>query len=154
SEDFLPQIFELFTQGDRRLDRAHGGLGIGLTLVKTLVEMHDGQVSASSGGLGKGSEFTVRLPLYTTSRASRREAKSLQRHRRLRRMLGVDDNVDAAESLGLLLTDEGCDVQAANEGSEALRISPQTPPDAVLLDIGLPGMDGFEVAIRLRLIPA
>ncbi|MBN1237187.1 MAG: response regulator [Gammaproteobacteria bacterium] len=154
SEDFLPQIFELFTQGDHSLDRAHGGLGIGLTLVKTLVEMHDGQVSASSGGLGEGSEFTVRLPLYRTSRASRREAPSLQRPLRRKRVLVIDDNVDAAESLGLLLTDQGCDVQMANEGAEALRIARQTTPDAVLLDIGLPGMDGFEVARRLRLIPA
>jgi PAS domain S-box-containing protein len=153
SEEFLPHIFDLFTQGARGLDRAHGGLGIGLTLVKTLIDMHGGDVSVSSAGLGKGSEFTVRLPLETARQTASDPSPARQERLRRRRVLIVDDNVDAADSLGMLLREWGCDVQLANDGQSAIRAARLRSPDVVLLDIGLPGMDGFEVARRLRRAP-
>jgi PAS domain S-box-containing protein len=152
--ELLPHIFDLFTQAERSLDRSQGGLGIGLSLVQRLVEMHGGRVEVYSA-LGKGSEFIVRLPmmvtpamepLLTVKESAEPTASSL-------RVLVVDDNVDAAQSLGLLLEESGHDVQTAYDGPTALKIALDFRPNVVLLDIGLPGIDGFEVAKRLRQQP-
>lgn len=151
SPELLPRIFDLFTQAERSLDRSQGGLGIGLCLVQRLVEVHGGTVEASSA-LGQGSEFVVRLPATANSvpeppstRADTIEATGLSL-----RVLVVDDNVDAAETLSLLLEMAGHHVRMAYDGSTALEAALAHRPHVVLLDIGLPGLDGFEVAIRLR----
>jgi PAS domain S-box-containing protein len=148
----LADVFELFAQGDGSRDRSHGGLGIGLTLVKRLVEMHGGSVEARSDGLGKGSIFQVRLPVVE---ASAREAAPPARGTPLApgrslRILVVDDNRDAADGLVLLLERAGHRVSTAHDGEEALRAAPELRPDAVVLDIGLPKLDGYEVARRIR----
>ncbi len=153
--EMLPSVFELFTQIDRHADRAQGGLGIGLTLVKSLVEMHGGTVQANSAGLGKGSEFVVRLPLVPDRHpadfsAAPEISSSLLKPRRV---LVVDDNRDAAESMGILLKLLGADVHVAYGGAEALEALPAYRPDVVILDIGMPGMDGYEVARRIRQQP-
>jgi CheY-like chemotaxis protein len=140
--DLLPHVFDLFVQAPRTLGRAEGGLGIGLTLVKQLVEFHDGTIEASSPGLGCGSEFTVRLP------AVPREAQPLELPKL--RVLVVDDLEDATEVLASLLKDEGFDVRVAHSGEEALEVSRLQRPDVGLLDIGLPGMNGYELAQRMR----
>src|SRR5262249_38150069 len=141
-------------QAERRLDRSHGGVGIGLTLVKKLVELHGGTVQAFSPGLGRGSEFVVRLPALSGPKegeaeqptAGDRARAKLPRHR----VLVVDDNVDAAESLAVLLRLEGQDVQVAHDGVSALELARAFRPALVFLDIGMPGMDGYEVCRRLR----
>lgn len=150
--ELLPRIFDLFTQVDATLSRSHGGLGVGLALVRTLVEMHDGRVQASSTGLGEGSEFTVILPALAG--IPKREGKVLIERAtplgpRLR-VLIVEDNIDAGDSLSLLLRLDGHEVQVARSGPSALEMAPAFQPQAVLLDIGLPGMDGYQVAQRLR----
>ena len=150
--DLLPRVFEMFMQVDRSSDRAQGGLGIGLTLVRSLVEMHGGTVAAQSSGPGQGSEFTVTLPLVANpqpaGRAGPRElvAGELQ----TRRVLVVDDNCDAAVTLGLLLKMLGVEVRVVHSGAEALESLDSFRPRVVLLDIGMPGMDGYEVARRIR----
>jgi two-component system CheB/CheR fusion protein len=154
SPDMIGHIFDLFTQADRSLDRAQGGLGIGLTLVRSLVEMHGGRVSVASDGLGKGSEFIVRLPALPEAVASpstppASNAPSLPVGQRVR-LLIVDDNVDMAATLSVLLNLEGHDVRVAHDGAEALALADAFKPEVVLLDIGLPGMDGYEVARKLR----
>ncbi len=152
--DKLASMFEMFVQGDQPPDRSQGGLGIGLTLVRSLVQVHGGSVEAQSEGPGKGSEFVVRLP------ASAREAPRvepisppppLQGQRR--RVLVVDDDVDAAEMLSQALQAAGHDVRHVHDGTSALLTAAQFQPDVVLLDLGLPGMDGLEVARRLRAFP-
>ena len=146
--DQLQSVFDMFTQVDRSNRRAQGGLGIGLTLVKSLVEMHGGRVEARSGGQGRGSEFVVELPLaHETPRAH-----ELPRPKEFpcRRVLVVDDNRDAAEMLGQLLGALGAVVSLAFSGREALDAVASFQPDCVLLDIGMPGMDGYEVARRIR----
>jgi PAS domain S-box-containing protein len=153
--EMLPRIFGLFTQVDGSLSRSHGGLGIGLALASTLVEMHGGRVQACSAGLGKGSEFTVKLPLLADTP---REAPKIYFERGTRtgpplRVLVVEDNVDAADSLSLLLRLYGHEVRVARTGPMALSMAPTFRPNVVLLDIGLPGMDGFHVAQRLREVP-
>jgi signal transduction histidine kinase/ActR/RegA family two-component response regulator len=153
--NLLPHVFDLFTQADRTLDRAEGGLGIGLTLVKRLVELHGGNVEARSEGLGRGAEFIVRLPVLsaptTTSDRSRKSdvgnAEGLERSLRI---LIVDDNVDAADSVAMLLGMEGHQTRTVNTARAALLAAPEFKPEVVLLDIGLPEMDGYEVARRLR----
>jgi PAS domain S-box-containing protein len=155
--DMLNQVFDMFTQVDHNVGRAQGGLGIGLTLVRRLIEMHGGTVEASSGGLGKGSEFIVRLPLIgavTDSKpvmAANGDGNHVAAPRR--RILVVDDNSDSADSLSLLLGIMGNDVQTALDGPSALDKAQTFLPELVLLDIGLPGMNGYEVARRLRLFP-
>ncbi len=150
--DMLPRIFDLFTQVDGALSRSHGGLGIGLALVRTLVEMQEGRVQAQSGGLGKGSEFTVKLPVVSDTAGQR--AKTIlqpgEQGGRPLRILVVEDNVDSADSLNLLLRLYGHEVQVARTGPTALEMASASRPDLVLLDIGLPGMDGYQVAQRLR----
>lgn len=153
--DVLPHVFELFMQIDRRPSRSQGGLGIGLTLVKSLVEMHGGQVEAHSEGLGRGSEFVVRLPLGSASLSAHMPDTTARPAALLasRRVLVVDDNRDAAESLNGLLKLLGADVHVVYNGVDALEALASYKPAVVLLDIGMPGMDGHEVARRIRLLP-
>jgi PAS domain S-box-containing protein len=150
--DVVPKVFDMFMQVDGATTRAQGGLGIGLTLVRSLVELHDGTVTARSEGPGAGSEFIVRLPVAvdqprSTSQPSSTEATGAAPSRRV---LVVDDNVDSAATLGTLLRYLGADVHVVNDGAAALIAMERIPPDVVLLDIGMPGMDGFEVARRIR----
>ncbi len=152
SADLLPRVFDLFVQARQTLARAQGGLGLGLAIVKSLVAMHGGSVSATSEGLGHGSTFTVRLPL-TEARATKREASGPLRvapEPRLARVLVVDDNVDAAEMLGEALHALGYRTAIAHDGPQALRVVAEFEPQIALLDIGLPVMDGYELAERLR----
>ena len=148
----LASVFDMFTQVDRSSRRAQGGLGIGLTLVRSLVELHGGRVEAHSDGVGKGSEFVVELP-HLHYRASQVEhAQELQAFPH-RRILVVDDNRDAAETLGALLEALGATVAIANSGRSALDTLDDFHPDTVLLDIGMPEMDGYEVARQMRVLP-
>ena len=153
--DLLPCIFELFTQAERSLDRSQGGLGIGLALVQRLTELHGGHVEVHST-LRQGSEFVVRLPLESTVLASTAavttEASSAST--RPLRILMVDDNVDTVLSFSVLLTELGHDVQTANDGPEGVRVAIEYQPDVVLLDIGLPGLNGCEVAKQIRRQPS
>src|SRR6185436_13424361 len=153
--DLLPKVFDLFTQVDGSLGRSYGGLGIGLALARNLVEMQDGRLLAQSGGLGKGSEFTVKLPVVagTPGREAKTALEPGRRTGRSLRVLVVEDNVDAADSLSMLLRLYGHDVQVARTGPSALEMASASRPDVVLLDIGLPGMDGYQVAKRLRQRP-
>jgi signal transduction histidine kinase len=148
----LTEVFELFSQGERTLDRAQGGLGIGLSLVKTVVEMHGGSVSARSEGVDRGSEFVIRLPSLVSEPAWGRPVPEPPVRRTIppRRILIVDDSRDAAESLAMLLSLSGHHVLVSHHGEEALRLAASERPEVVLLDIGLPGIDGYEVCRRLR----
>jgi CheY-like chemotaxis protein len=150
--DLLPFVFDLFVQDTRSLDRARGGLGIGLSVVRHLVEMHGGRVAAHSEGAGRGSTFELRLPLI--ARPSAVAAAPATAGVAPRRVLVVDDNVDAAQSLAMLLAIDGHAVECAFAPADALARAPAWRPDVVLLDIGLPGMDGYELAKRLRALPA
>lgn len=151
SAEVLPHVFEMFTQADRSKRQAQGGLGIGLTLVRTLVEMHGGSVEAYSAGVDQGSEFIVRLPVSDTQSFQR--AGDLRERPPLlprRRVLVVDDNRDAAVSLGRLLGVLGVEARVVHDGPAALETLETYPADIVLLDIGMPGMDGYEVARQIR----
>jgi signal transduction histidine kinase/DNA-binding response OmpR family regulator len=149
--DTIANVFDLFSQAERGLDRAQGGLGIGLTVVRSLVELHGGAVEACSAGLGEGAEFIVTLPLATALAESPMGTQRSQRAAiRMRRVLVVDDNIVAAKTLAHLLTDFGHDVQVAHDGDAALALAQAHTPELVLLDIGLPGMNGYEVVRRLR----
>ncbi len=156
SPDLLPRIFDLFVQEERSLDRSYGGLGIGLTLVRSLVERHGGAVAAASAGPGRGSELTVRLPLHVppaeTAEPAREEAAAAGVAAAAHVLL-VEDNLDAAEALGELLRMWGHTVHLAHDGASALEAARRRRPDVVLLDIGLPGMDGYTVAEQLRAVP-
>ncbi len=149
--EMISRVFDLFTQANRTLDRSQGGLGIGLTLVRSLVEMHGGTVSAESEGMGRGSEFVVRLPAL----ADHTNESEVQKTRTpavaaSRRLLIVDDNVDSAESMAELLALVGHEVRIAHDGPAALREAEAHKPDVILLDIGLPRMNGYEVVRRIR----
>jgi CheY-like chemotaxis protein/anti-sigma regulatory factor (Ser/Thr protein kinase) len=155
---FLPHIFDLFAQADQSLDRAQGGLGIGLTLVKHLVELHGGRVAAYSEGVGRGAEIVITLPAQVAGAAEAQDASPRARKpaavtKAPARILVVDDLAASAETLMTLLEMEGFQVRIASEGMTALKIAEEFKPDVVLLDIGLPGMNGFEVAHRLRTLP-
>jgi PAS domain S-box-containing protein len=149
--ELLPRIFDLFVQGDRALDRTQGGLGVGLAVVKRLVEMHGGEVTAESSGFGSGSTFTVRLP--RVSRPPAADADAARAKVPPRRVLVVDDNIDAADSLAALLTLQGHETRAVYSGPEALACIQSFRPDVALVDIGLPQMNGYELAERLRETP-
>jgi len=153
--ELLPQIFELFTQVDGSLGRSYGGLGIGLALASNLVSMHDGRLQAASAGLGKGCEFTIKIPVVAEASAPE-TITFLEPKRTVGRslhVLVVEDNADSADTLSLLLQLHGHDVQLARTGPTALEVAATFRPDVVLLDIGLPGMDGYEVARHLRQRP-
>src|SRR6185295_8914283 len=148
----LPRVFDLFVQGERSLDRSQGGLGVGLTLVRHLVELHQGRVEAHSEGLGKGAAFKVILPCISAV-APQVPAPTVPRlgePTQGRRVLVVDDNVDAAESIAMFLRLEGHEVKVVTDGYQALASAAVFAPEAVVLDIGLPGLDGYEVARRFR----
>jgi PAS domain S-box-containing protein len=153
--ELLPRVFDLFTQADHSLHRTQGGLGIGLTLVRSLVELHGGSITARSDGLGEGSEFTVRLPLLPPERVPSPPAEKAlpeQAGRRLR-VVVVDDNADARESLGQLLRLYGHELLVLSSGEVAIQSFAEFRPDVVLLDIGLPDIDGYQVAQRIRALP-
>ncbi len=154
--DLLPKIFELFTQVHAKSERAQGGLGIGLALVRRLTEMHGGTVTAHSEGAGRGCTFTVRLPVMVAQIAGlvhpKRDTGTIPRLAS-QRILVADDNRDAAEALSLQLQLAGHDVRTAHDGIEALTVAKTFDPEIVLLDIGMPKMDGYEVARQLRLRP-
>jgi CheY-like chemotaxis protein len=157
--ELLPAVFELFSQVGRNLDRAQGGLGIGLTLVRTLTELHGGTVEAASAGLGRGSTFTVRVPRQRESGPrlvppSRRDGLTQAAPSRRLRVLVVDDNVDGASTLAMLVGLRGHETAVAHDGSEALAAVAAFAPHLVLCDIGLPELDGYEVARRVRAIEA
>jgi PAS domain S-box-containing protein len=153
AQEFLSRIFDLFVQGDHALARSQGGLGIGLTLVKRLVEMHEGTVQARSEGKGKGSEFSIRLPTFVEAAVMPGgERRAALASGPSRRVLIVDDNVDAADSIGKLLKLFGHDVRCVYDGPSALAAAKDYQPEVVVLDIGLPEMDGYEVAKRMRAI--
>jgi PAS domain S-box-containing protein len=155
SEEALPRLFTMFSQVNSAVDRAEGGLGIGLALVRGLVALHGGRVEARSEGLGRGSEFIVRLPHKAAAPSSVAAADAgaapNRRTARRARVLVVDDNRDAAESLGMALTFAGYDVSIAFNGLEALSLGARDRPGAAIVDIGMPGMSGHEVARRIRL---
>ncbi len=153
--EILPRIFDLFTQADRSLDRSQGGLGVGLALVQRLVEMHGGTVTAASV-LGAGSEFVVRLPVVSSPKPQAipsTRAPSLSRDSSLR-VLVVDDNVDTVATLAMLVQESGHDVRTVYEGTSVVEVALDYRPNVVLLDIGLPGLNGFEIAKRIRQQPA
>lgn len=147
--ELLPRIFDLFTQGDRASDRSQGGLGIGLTLVKRLVELHGGTVEAASDGPGRGSRFTVRIPAASPRRVAdqQKQARASSRHRRV---LAIEDQSDARESLALALQLAGHEVFEATDGPSGIEMALRVKPDVAIVDIGLPGCDGYEVARQLR----
>jgi len=152
--ELLPRIFDLFVQATRALDRAYGGLGIGLTLVQKLVKMHGGSVEARSEGIGHGSEFIVRLPILPGPVAVPPPPPAPPARETPRRMLIVDDNEDSARSMSTLQRLRGHETRTAFTGPDAVAAAAEFAPEVVLLDIGLPGMDGYEVARRLRAMPA
>lgn len=153
--EMLPRVFEMFTQVGTSLERSQGGLGIGLTLVKRLVEMHGGSVEADSPGIGRGSTFTVRLPLAADANEDTAGTSpgSGERRRASLDVLVVDDNRDAAESLSIILELHGHRVQTAHDGPDALKLLGTFRPQLILLDLGLPGMSGYEIARRIRESP-
>ncbi len=154
AETLLPHVFDLFAQADRTLDRSAGGLGIGLSLVRALVELHHGKVEASSAGLGQGSAFVVRLPLSEPGCGAGSLPTAASRKTALGQpVLVVDDDVDAADSLALLLQMSGYEARVAYSGTTALQMAVEHRPEAVILDLSLPEMDGYELGRRLRQHP-
>jgi PAS domain S-box-containing protein len=150
----IPHIFDLFVQSENSLERSEGGLGIGLPLARTLVELHGGRIEAFSDGPGQGSEFVVRLPLTRVSQAGQPivspPAAAPQATGPALRLLLVDDSVDAATAMSLVLESDGYEVRVAHEAGHALQIADEFKPEIVLLDLGLPGMDGFQLAQEMR----
>ncbi len=148
--EVLPTVFDLFSQADESLERTRGGLGIGLTLVRSLVEMHEGHVEALSEGPGKGSQFVVWLPVLAEAPAEQRPVTPLRLVKRRRQILLLEDNTDARQSLQDLLETWGHRVEVAADGLRGLELAVQSPPELALVDLGLPGLDGFQVAEKLR----
>lgn len=150
AEDMLPRVFDLFAQIDRKLDRAQEGLGIGLALVRSLVELHGGRVEAYSDGAGLGSEFIVYLPLAKTEPSALAVDEQVQSTIAPVRILVTDDNIDAADSLALILESWGNEVRVAYNGPAALELIDGFAPAVIMLDLGMPGMNGYEVARHIR----
>jgi signal transduction histidine kinase len=148
--DLLPHVFDLFTPSQRTVERGQAGLGIGLSVVRNLVSLHGGTVEARSKGFKHGSEFIVSLPIQDESAQAHAPLRRESGRETPRRIVVIDDNQDAAESLAMLLRLKGHDVQIAYDGPSGLALALGTAPECVLVDIGLPGMDGYEVAKRLR----
>jgi CheY-like chemotaxis protein len=151
--DALPRIFDMFSQVDRSIERSTGGLGIGLALVKGLVEMHGGTVTAASAGQGKGSTFTVTLPALGSHAESLSAAPpdgAPAAAGPKRRILVVDDNRDSAGSLAMLLNLLGNEVRTAHDGIEAVEAAERFRPEVVLMDVGMPRLDGYEATRRIR----
>jgi PAS domain S-box-containing protein len=149
--EFLPSVFDAFVQGDRSLDRAGGGLGVGLTLVRRLAELHGGRVEAASPGTGRGSLFTVRLPaLRHPPLRDQRRAPATPRGGARRRILVIEDNADNREMTRMLLETLGHEVHEAADGASGVSLAVRLVPEVVLVDIGLPGLDGYEVARQIR----
>lgn len=153
SPELLPKIFDLFTQAESSLARSQGGLGIGLTLVQRLIEMHDGHVDAMSSGKDKGSTFTIRIPFINRPAHSEPALSIHHKIKKGRRVLIVDDNQDAAMTLAFFLRDCGCNVQTAFDSKDAMDKAQQFLPEAALLDIGLPDINGYELAGKFQSIP-
>jgi PAS domain S-box-containing protein len=151
--ELLPRMFDLFVQGERGLDRSQGGLGLGLTLVRRLVDLHGGTVTAASQGPGRGSEFEVRIPLDAGAAHKVSAAGMAAAETAPSRILVVDDNEDSAESMATLVGMWGHDVRTANDAAGALRAAAEHRPEVVLLDIGMPQVSGYEVAQQLRAMP-
>jgi signal transduction histidine kinase/CheY-like chemotaxis protein len=149
--ELMPFVFDLFVQGTRALDRPQGGLGVGLALVRRLAEMHGGSVGARSEGLGKGSEFTLRLPLLAQPEAHIEARAAVAAT--MQRVLLIEDNEDGRDTMQMMLASHGYRVAVAMDGYEGLRMAMAEAPDIALIDIGLPGIDGYEVARRLRADP-
>jgi len=158
--DVLPHIFDLFVQERQAIDRAQGGLGIGLAIVRNLVERHGGTVQVTSDGAGRGSEFTIRLPRATWAEQSESIPRGLEMDRLAGpkaggpRVLIVDDNEDGAEMLSIILSQKGYDTRVAHDAPRALQIAASFKPVTAFIDIGLPVMDGYELATRLRAMPS
>ena len=154
--DLLPRVFDLFEQGKRALDRNQGGLGVGLTLVQRLVRLHQGRVEASSAGPGRGAEFRVYLPCLPSPAVSAAAGAlaTASQARRPRRVLVVEDNPDVAETTATMLTLAGHTLRVAPDGIQALASAEEFAPEVVLLDVGLPRLDGYQVARRMRQLPA
>ncbi len=152
--NLLPHIFELFTQAERTLDRSQGGLGIGLALVRSLVHLHNGSVHAYSEGVGRGSEFVIRLPILMASQPQQSVEEPVKEvATTAHRILVVDDNVDSAMTLALMLETMGHESVVAHDGLTALETAESFRPNLILLDVGLPGMNGFAVSEQLRATP-
>ena len=150
ASDLLPRVFDLFTQGQRSLDRAQGGLGIGLTLVRRLVELHGGRVAAVSDGPSKGSTFIVRLPRAEPRRTDQSPPATIAPTPSAKRILIIEDDADGREALRMQLLMAGHEVHEAKDGESGIEMSQRVRPDVVILDVGLPGLDGYEVARRLK----
>ena len=148
--DQLAQIFHMFYQANRSYEHLHGGLGIGLTLTRRLVEMHGGRVEARSAGINRGSEFVVRLPIFLEPQPENETAKAEATRAPVQRILVVDDDGEIAETLAELLRFEGNDVEIANNGLEAVQVAEKFRPGVVLLDIGMPNLNGYEAARKIR----
>ena len=151
--NMLSAIFEMFTQVASSIDRAHGGLGIGLTLARQLAQMHGGRIEARSDGFGHGSEFLVTLPILDTPKSPETTQPSISPSGTRRRVMIADDNIDAAQMLSYLLDMIGFEVRTAADGIEALQLFEEYQPEVALLDIGMPGMSGYEVASAIRSLP-
>ena len=154
--DMLPKVFDLFTQVDSHLERSQGGLGVGLALVRKLVEMHGGVAVAESDGPGKGSRFTVRLPLSRAAKAAKaaQRTKPMEGPMRPLKVLIVDDNVDSAQTTRWMLELIGYPAEVSHDGREAIALATGDPPDVIFLDIGMPGMSGYDVCRAMRQVPA
>jgi CheY-like chemotaxis protein len=154
--EMLPRIFDMFTQAELSVERAQGGLGVGLSLVDRLVKLHGGTVTAASAGAGKGSEFTVRLPAvpaHRTALPERHDGGQQPPADNHCRVLVVDDNQDSADSLAMLLRMLGHEVATANDGADALAMAGEFRPEVAILDIGLPKLNGYDLAKQIRQQP-
>jgi CheY-like chemotaxis protein len=151
ASDLLPHVFDLFAQGERLALQSHGGMGIGLSLARQLVEMHGGSIEATSAGPGCGSTFTLRLPIADAPASPDTSvAPSARGTTTRRRVLVIDDNADAAQMLAMLIRAMGGEARTATNGASGIRLARAFRPDLILLDIGMPGIDGYETCRRIR----